>query len=288
MRWCWFILICLLGLSGATGCLTAGGAVVRGLDPEANERVVPLTAEEIVERYRATERSRASAAESGVVFTYQRDIRITDFDSEGEVERLQTRRFKSFTDNRVPVLVLRDGKEPTPEQVAKEHRNISKTKLKFLGAQAKAGTGGEKKNEADARLIVRQIEKYGEQFEPHLLGTESVEGRPAYVLQFFVKPGKTFKDPIVNLVLHHLIIKVWIDLEEFHLSKLEAELANPLYAIGGLAAKLERFKVVALQKRLTSRVWADGEVRAEAAGRVLFDPFTVRFESTSSAFEPLK
>tara|TARA_B000000557_G_scaffold259154_1_gene254610 strand:- start:710 stop:1495 length:786 start_codon:yes stop_codon:yes gene_type:complete len=261
---------------------------VRGLDPEANERVVPLTAEEIVERYRATERSRASAAESGVVFTYQRDIRITDFDSEGEVERLQTRRFKSFTDNRVPVLVLRDGKEPTPEQVVKEHRNISKTKLKFLGTQAKAGTGGEKKNEADARLIVRQIEKYGEQFEPHLLGTESVEGRPAYVLQFFVKPGKTFNDPIVNLVLHHLIIKVWIDREEFHLSKLEAELANPLYAIGGLAAKLERFKVVALQKRLTSRVWADGEVRAEAAGRVLFDPFTVRFESKSSAFKPLK
>ena len=288
MRWCWFILICLLGLSGATGCLTAGGAAVRDLDPEGNEQAVPLTAEEIAARYRATERSRASAAESGVVFTYQRDIRITDFDSEGEVERLQTRRFKSFTDNRVPVLVLRDGKEPTPEQVAKEHRNISKTKLKFLGAQAKAGTGGEKKNEADARLIVRQIEKYGEQFEPHLLGTESVEGRPAYVLQFFVKPGKAFKDPIVNLVLHHLIIKVWIDREEFHLSKLEAELANPLYAIGGLAAKLERFKVVAVQKRLTSRVWTDGEVRAEAAGRVLFDPFTVRFESTSSSFEPLK
>jgi len=288
MRWCWFILICLLGLSGATGCLTAGGAGVRDLDPEGNEQAVPLTAEEIAARYRATERSRASAAESGVVFTYQRDIRITDFDSEGEVERLQTRRFKSFTDNRVPVLVLRDGKEPTPEQVAKEHRNISKTKLKFLGAQAKAGTAVEKKNEADARLIVRQIEKYGEQFEPHLLGMESVGGRPAYVLQFFVKPGKAFKDPIVNLVLHHLIIKVWIDREEFHLSKLEAELANPLYAIGGLAAKLDRFKVVAVQKRLTSRVWTDGEVWAEAAGRVLFDPFTVRFESTSSAFEPLK
>ena len=30
------------------------------------------------------------------------------------------------------------------------------------------------------------------------------------------------------------------------------------------------------------------EVRAEAAGRVLFDPFTVRFESKSSAFDPLK
>ena len=135
---------------------------------------------------------------------------------------------------------------------------------------------------------MRQIEKYGEQFEPHLLGTESVEGRPAYALQFFVKPGEAFKDPIVNLVLHHLIIKVWIDREEFQLSKLEAELANPLYAIGGLAAKLERFKVVAVQKRLTSRVWTDGEVRAEAAGRVLFDPFTVRFESKSSAFELLK
>ena len=118
---------------------------MRGLDPEANERVVPLTAEEIVERYRVTERSRASAAESGVVFTYQRDIRITDFDSEGEVERLQTRRFKSFTDNRVPVLVLRDGKEPTPEQVVKEHRNISKTKLKFWAPKLRPERGARKK-----------------------------------------------------------------------------------------------------------------------------------------------
>ena len=288
MRGCWFILIGLAVLSAATGCLTAGGDAVRRLDPEGNERVVPLTAEEITARYRAAERSRASATEAGVVFTYQRDIRITDFDSEGEVERLQTRRFQSFTDNRVPVLVLRDGKKPTQEQVAKEHRKIRKTQLKFLGTQQQAGTAGEETDESDARLVVRQIEQYGERFEPHLLGMESVQGRPAYKLQFFVKPGEVFKDPIVNLVLHHLIIKVWIDCEEFQLSKLEAELANPLYAIGGLAAKLERFKVVAVQKRLTDRIWTDGEVRAEAAGRVLFDPFIVRFESVSSAFEPLK
>ena len=117
---------------------------MRGLDPEANERVVPLTAEKLSsDIVRPSGREPVPRSRGG--FTYQRDIRITDFDSEGEVERLQTRRFKSFTDNRVPVLVLRDGKEPTPEQVAKEHRNISKTKLKFLGAQAKAGTGARKR-----------------------------------------------------------------------------------------------------------------------------------------------
>ena len=281
------MLVMLLALASATGCLTAGGKAVRGLDPAASERTVPLTAEEIAERYREAERTRATSTEAGVVFSYQRDIRITDFDTDGEVKRLQTPRFQPYTDNRVPVLILRDGKEPTPEQVAKEHRNIRKTQLKFLGGK-KEGDDSHEKEEGDARLIVRQIEQYGEQFEPHLLGTESVQGRPAYVLQFFVKPGEVFKDPIVNLVLHHLIIKVWIDREEFQLSKLEAKLANPLYAIGGLAAKLERFKVVAVQKRLTENIWADGEVRAEAAGRVLFDPFTVRFESDSSAFAPVK
>ena len=58
MRGCWFILIGLAVLSAATGCLTAGGDAVLGLDPQGNERVVPLTAEEITARYRAAERSR--------------------------------------------------------------------------------------------------------------------------------------------------------------------------------------------------------------------------------------
>lgn len=64
-------------------------------------------------------------------------------------------------------------------------------------------------------------------------------------------------------------------------------LANPLFAIGGLAAKLDRFRVVAEQQRLTAEIWADAEIRAEAEGRVLWNPFKVNFESISTNVERL-
>jgi hypothetical protein len=65
-------------------------------------------------------------------------------------------------------------------------------------------------------------------------------------------------------------------------------LVNPLFAIGGLAAKLDQFKVVAEQERLTPEIWADAAIHAEAHGRVLWKKFTVHFESISTQFERVK
>ena len=284
MRFGWLQLLLLILLTVSTGCLSAGGEVVKGLPVQPLGQAERLTAEEITERYREAERKRAVSTEAGVVFAYQRDIRITDYHPDGKVKRLQTRRLRSFTDNRVPVLMLRDGEVPTPEQVEKQHREIQKTMLKVLGNGGK----GEGQDDGDARLLLRQIEEYGDQFKPTLIGTETVRDRPAYVLNFTVLPGMKFKEPLVNLVLHHLIIKVWIDKEDFHAARLEAVLANPLFAVGGLAAKLDRFRVVAEQVRLTPEIWADAEIHAEAQGRVLWNPFTVNFESLSTDYQQLE
>ena len=283
MRLGWLQFFLLAVLVATSGCLSAGGEAVTGLPVQPLGQAEPLSAKEITDRYREAERKRAESTEAGVVFAYQRDIRITDYHPDGEVKRLQTRRFRSFTDNRVPVLMLRDGEEPTPEQVEKQQREIQKTLLRVLGDGGKKGG----KDEGDARLLLRQIEEYGDQFEPTLIGSEPVRGRPAYVLNFTVLPGMKFKEPLVNHVLHHLIIKVWFDKEDFHAARLEAVLANPLFAIGGLAAKLDRFRVVAEQQRLTAEIWADAEIRAEAEGRVLWNPFKVNFESISTNVERL-
>lgn len=281
MRLGWLQFFLLAVVVSSSGCLSAGGEAVTGLPVQPLGQAEPLSAKEITDRYREAEKKRAQSTEAGVVFAYQRDIRITDYHPDGEVKRLQTRRFRSFTDNRVPVLLLRDGEVPTPEQVEKQQREIQKTMLRVLGDGGRKGG----KDEGDARLLLRQIEEYGDQFEPMLIGTEPVRGRPAYFLNFTVLPGMKFKEPLVNLVLHHLIIKVWIDKEDFHAARLEAVLANPLFAVGGLAAKLDRFRVVAEQVRLTPEIWVDAEIRAEAQGRVLWNPFTVNFKSISTNIE---
>jgi hypothetical protein len=273
-----------LGLGLWTGCITAGGKPVNGLpaNVEAKEGA-QLTAVKIANRLRDAEKARETKTEAGEVFTFDRDIVIENFDSKGKLERRQTRRFRSFSDNRIPVLLLHDGKPPTPEQVEKERKKIVEHKLKFLGG----GKPEELDAKGDANLLVRQIELYGDHFTPRLIGAETVEGRPAYILQFLLNPENRFKDSLVNTIMKHLLIKVWIDKEEFQIAKLEAELVNPLYVLGGLAGKVISFKLTAFQKRLTPEIWADWKVTAHIHGRLLWETHIIRFTSESSEFKPL-
>ena len=266
-----------------SGCYSAGGKPVGLLAALRGSQEKPLTARQIADRVQESEKARGERTTEGVVFEFERDIVIEDFDGKGNLERRQTRRFQSFTDNRDPVLTMYDGKDPTPEQVEKERKKIRENQVKFLGG----GDPTQANVQGDAELILRQIERYGDRFTPQLIGGETIRGRPAYILQFLFDSNKSFKDPLVNLILKHLLIKVWIDRKEFQIAKLEAELANPLYAVGGLAAKLETFKLNAHQKRLTPKIWADRKVTADIHGRVLWKWSTIHFRSESSGFKRL-
>ena len=266
------------------GCFTAGGKPVGLLGAFRGQQPAPLTAKEIADRVRLAEKKRGEQSDAGEVFEFERDIVIEDFDGKGKLTRRQTRRFQSFTDHRIPVLIMHDGKVPTPEQIEKEHHEIQKHQTKFLGGGDPTKTDAQ----GDANLILRQIERYGDRFIPRLIGEESIENRPAYIMQFLFDAEQRFDDPLVNLVLKHLIIKVWIDREEFHIAKLEAELANPLYALGGLAAKLNSFKLIAYQKRLTPNFWVDWKVDTRIHGRVLWETKSIHFRSESTGFKRLE
>ena len=271
-------------LTLCTGCYSAGGKPVGLLAALRGNQEKPLSAREIADRVQASEKARGERTTEGVVFEFERDIVIEDFDVKGNLERRQTRRFQSFTDNRDPVLTMHDGKDPTPEQVEKERKKIRENQVKFLGG----GDPTQANVQGDADLLLRQIERYSDRFTPQLISEETIHGRPTYILQFLFDSNKSFKDPLVNLILKHLLIKAWIDQEEFQIAKLEAQLANPLYAVGGLAAKLEAFKLTAYQKRLTPKIWADWKVTADIHGRVLWHWSTIHFRSESSGFKRLK
>ena len=66
----------------------------------------------------------------------------------------------------------------------KERKKIVEHKLKFLGG----GDPDKQDAQGDANLLLRQIELYADHFTPRLIGTETIEGRPAYVLQFLLNP----------------------------------------------------------------------------------------------------
>ena len=245
------------GLATFTGCISFGGKAVAPLTETGaganNTR--PLTAQEISNQALEAEKRRESKTAAGAVFTFQRKIVINEI--QGKKKRLKTRTFQSFSDHRDPVLLLIDGKKPTPEQVEKERKEIHKHQIKIMGS------GESKENpdrRGDANLMVRNIEKHRNKFIPHLIGTETVNGRPSYILQFLHDPEKRFKEVMTNEVLKHVLIKIWIDQKEFQVAKAEVVLANPLYVIGGLAATVTTFKLTAYQKRLTPEIWTDHRV----------------------------
>ena len=278
------LMMLALGLATLTGCISFGGKAVEPL-PEAGgeaNQVRPLTAREISDKALEAEKRRQAKTETGVVFTFQRKVVINEV--EGKKERLKTRTYQSFSDHRDPVLLLIDGKIPTPEQVEKERKEIHKHQIKIMGS-------GESKEDpdrkGDANLMVRNIEKHRDKFIPHLIGTETINGRPAYILQFLHDPEKRFKEAMANEVLKHVLIKIWIDQKEFQIAKAEVVLANPLYVIGGLAATVTTFKLTAYQKRLTPEIWTDHRVTTFIEGRVLWTPHTITFSSESFDFKPV-
>ena len=278
------LMMLALGLATLTGCISFGGKAVEPL-PEAGDeanQARPLTAREISDKALEAEKRRQAKTEAGVVFTFQRKVVINEV--EGKKERLKTRTYQSFSDHRDPVLLLIDGKIPTPEQVEKERKEIHKHQIKIMGS-------GESKEDpdrkGDANLMVRNIEKHRDKFIPHLIGTETINGRPAYILQFLHDPEKRFKEAMANEVLKHVLIKIWIDQKEFQIAKAEVVLANPLYVIGGLAATVTTFKLTAYQKRLTPEIWTDHRVTTFIEGRVLWTPHTITFSSESFDFKPV-
>ena len=271
-----------LGLSLLPGCISFGGEAVALLNGTNATQPRPLTAREISDKALEAEKRREAKTAAGIVFTYKRKIVIDEVD--GKKQRHKTRTYQSFSDHRDPVLLLIDGKKPTPEEVDKERKEIHKHQIKIMGQ-------GESKEDSDdngdASLMVRNIEKHRDKFVPHLVGSEIVNGRPAYILQFLHDPEKRFKEAMANEVLKHMLIKIWIDQKEFQVAKAEISLANPLYVIGGLAATVKSFKLTAYQRRLTPEIWADHRVNTFIEGRVLWTPHTIRFSSKSSDYRQL-
>ena len=273
-----------VGLGMLTGCITAGGKAVTGLPTSTEAKQgTQITAEEIARRLREAEKAREIKTEGGEVFTFLRDIVVEEFDAEGKIKKRKTRTYRSYSDHRDPVLLMHDGKPPTPEQIKKELKEIQKHQWKILGK----GKNDVPNSKGDANLLVRQIEKHHHHFLPRLLGADTIHGRPAYILQFLPNPAEPFDDPIVNLILKQLLIKIWIDQKEFQFAKFDVELDNPLFALGGLAGTVKTFNLTAYQKRLTPEIWADWKVSTCIHIRVLWETHIINFTSESTEFNPL-
>jgi len=116
-----------------------------------------------------------------------------------------------------------------------------------------------KKNsdEDDVRFNNALVSKYNWR----LVGEESVNGRESYFLTFEPKS----KDlPIHNMpdrLLNKLAGKMWIDKQDFEITRADAHLTDNASMLGGLAGTMRRTDLLFEQTRLDDGAWLQSKCR---------------------------
>lgn len=110
------------------------------------------------------------------------------------------------------------------------------------------------------------LEDFVDNYEYRIVGTESIGGRPATVLEF--RPGEWKKDLLGRLdrIFRNLEGRVWIDQQDFQVVRVEGHLQTGIRWGFGLVATLNTFELEIEQKKVDDQVWLPDTVSYQAEG----------------------
>ncbi len=195
-----------------------------------------------------------AAEESGAneKFEHRMVRRIDKLDSNGSVKETNELKYivRPSDDMLEYELVEIDGKTPTEAEKRADEKRRKKLR---------DDTGGFK---FDKGLI--------EKYEAEIVGTEDVDGRPAYVIRYWPKEGKLPVRTRADYVLNKSAGRIWIDAEERALVKLDYKLQEPAKLWWGIIGSILDMSGGVSLERVAENIWMPKEVNVDMAGRVLF------------------
>jgi len=235
-----------------------------------------LTAQQIIEKaHEAAKRNGMGEA----VFSFLRQATIEDLGSKGKIRKGYTKTYRAYTDRREQELIRVDGKPASRRRVAREQARNRERQRRYL-ARKKSGVTNKNEN-----LVTKNVELYQEKFIPILVGVESVNARPAYVIQLRPNTDHKLKSKTVNRFMNQFDAKLWVDKDEFHIARIDAKLKKPVTFLGGLVGAVNAINISISEKRLASDAWVDEIVSANFDARMFWKTYRFRMKSESSNFE---
>jgi hypothetical protein len=123
-----------------------------------------------------------------------------------------------------------------------------------------------------------------DRFRFELVGSETIAGRPTWVLRFFADASKTLPDErAADAALNALQGRIWVDAEEAALVRIEAALAHTVRIGLGVLAMLKKATFRLDLRRNESGVWLPRSMDSYLWGRtLLFKPIRQREYSVYS------
>jgi hypothetical protein len=112
------------------------------------------------------------------------------------------------------------------------------------------------------------IEEVPDAYDFKLIGEDTVEGRPAWVVSLTPKPGFVPRSSHAEL-LRHIEGKLWIDKQDQQWAKAEAHVIDTIN-IGYIVARIEPGARITLGlSRVNSQLWVTKEITINGAAKVL-------------------
>jgi hypothetical protein len=223
-------------------------------------------------------------------YTYiERDEQHT-LDGKGDVKSVEVKTYEvlELYGEQVERLIEKDGKPLDSEEAAKEEKKIQKVIDKHKNESedelAKRKEKEEKEREEDRKFTHEVADAYNFR----LVGTESLAGRDAWVIDAVPRPGY---EPHMRQakILPKFQGRVWIDKNDLQLAKLDITCIDTV-SLGWFLARIHKgSRVVLEQTRVNDEVWLPRHVAIKVDARLaLVKGFNLEADQTFSDYKKFR
>jgi hypothetical protein len=196
-------------------------------------------------------------------YTYTERAEDRRLDSDGHVksEDVDVSVVTFVNGIRVEELVEHNGMPPSAVEQRKYLEKVKKLKRETVAERA-------------ARVLIEQednaslIREVPLAFDFSLAGEDTVDGRPAWVLQATPHPGYQARGKYGKMFAK-VEGKLWVDKEDFGWIKADARVVSPL-SVGFLARLQPGSRIIMEQTRVSEGMWLPKHIEARASARILF------------------
>ncbi len=213
-------------------------------------------------------------------YIYTQRSTVEELDSRDGVKKREERLLSVFPIEGRPYsrVIEKDGR-PLSEKDAKLERERERKFRQRLADRKRRKERGERDGD-DIDIDEQLVSKY--RFA--LTGREPVNGRPAYVLSFEPRSGDLPVKRKLDRLLNKVAGKVWIDAQDYEISRADVHLAENVSAWGGMLASVRKFLLRVEQVKVDETAWLPSYVDAYFDGRLLIKSFHMKLKQQNSDF----
>ena len=234
-------------------------AQTTGPEKPRNDDSVPGAREIVSPSVAATERSWQARDH----YTYMERNEDRRLDSQGLVKSqdIDVTSMMLVNGARFEQLIEHNGQLPSAEQQRK--RDVALEKLKHETPEEQAARV---RKDQENRSFLRDIL---EAFDFQLIGEETVDGRPAYVLHATPHPGYHAHGKY-GIMFSRVEGKLWVDKQDFGWIKVDGQVTQS-FSMGLFVARVQRGSHIILEQTSVGEgVWVPKRLEVRASAKILF------------------